>query len=270
MVVAGGGGSAGRVRSAHSPVSRAVPAAVHTAPRHPMPPATAASGNPAANAPSWTPDCFVPVTEPRRAGGTDARMALFVAGLASAWGTPPSATAASSRPAPGAAPMRASATADTTSRTTSARRGPIRSTMRPPIGDSTAAVPNPIVVVRPSTVGDIPSSSTSRGPSAPSRNNWSIEKAMAQVSSAVSAGACRLSGSGADAVAAVPSAATVSPFPPLTVPDPPHQESDSPTPRFPGVVVAWATHPARDEGARGEFRTDGCPATRGNARMSPP
>src|SRR5690606_39990213 len=54
---------------------------------------------------------LVPVTEPRRAGGTAARMALFVAGLASACGSPPSATAANRNPEPGAVPISASATA---------------------------------------------------------------------------------------------------------------------------------------------------------------
>ncbi len=189
----GGGGSAGSVRSAHSPARSAAPAAVHTAPRQPSPAASAVSGSPAANAPSCTPDCFTPVTAPRLAGGTAARMALFVAGLASACGTPPSATAPSSRPAPGAAPISASAAADTSSRATSERRGPTRSTIRPPAGDSTAAVPNPIVVVRPSTVGEMPDSPTRRGPSAPSRNNCSIEKAIAQVRSAVSAPSARAS-----------------------------------------------------------------------------
>lgn len=181
------GGSAGSVRAAHTAATTAAPEAVQTAPRHPVRPASAASGSPAANAPNCTPDCFMPVTEPRRAGGTAARIALFVAGLASACGTPPSATAASRNPEPGAVPISASATAATAGRVTRQRRGPTRSTTRPPTGESTAAVANPTVVVSPSTVGETPRSATSRGPSAPSRNNCIIEKAMAHVSSAVRA-----------------------------------------------------------------------------------
>lgn len=184
-------GSRGSARAAQAAATTAAPAAVHTAPRQPATPASAASGSPAAKAPSCTPDCFIPVTEPRRSGGTVARIALLVAGLASACGSPPSATAASSRPAPGADPMRASATAETRSSATRQRRGPTRSTTRPPTGESTAAAPKPTVVVRPSRVGDTSSSSTSRGPSAPSRNNCIIENAIAQVSNAVGARAGR-------------------------------------------------------------------------------
>ena len=181
------GGSAGSVREAHAAATSAATAAVHTAPRHPATPASAASGRPAAKAPSCTPDCFIPVTDPRRAGGTAARIALLVAGLARACGSPPRATATSRNPVLGADPISASAAADASRRATRQRRGPTRSTTRPPSGDRTAAAAKPTVVVRPSTVGETCSSSERRGPSAPSRNSWSMENAMADVSNAVMA-----------------------------------------------------------------------------------